>query len=46
MDNNDRAMRAWLSDPPPPTPRTYSPGEEHKWYKMMGATDFLPEWER
>ena len=44
--NKDRAMRGWLSDPPPPPPRTYAPGEEHKWYKMMGATDLLPERER
>jgi hypothetical protein len=43
---NDKAMRGWLSDPPPPTPRPYIPGEEHKWYKMMGATDLLPEREQ
>jgi hypothetical protein len=41
MDSKDRAMRGWLADPPPP-PRTYAPGEEHKWYKMMGAAHLLP----
>ena len=43
VDNKGRAVRGWLSDPPPPPPRTYTPGEEHKWYKMMGATDLLPQ---
>ena len=46
VDNKGRAVRGWLSDPPPPPPRTYAPGEEYKWYKMMGATDLLPERER
>ena len=45
VDNNDRAMRGWLSDPPPP-PREHRPGEEYKWYKMMGAVHMLPERER
>jgi hypothetical protein len=35
MNNKDKAMRGWLGTPPPP-PRTYPPGEERKWYKMMG----------
>jgi hypothetical protein len=42
MDNTQRAMRGWLTDSPPPPPRTYAPGEEHKWYKMMGAAHLLP----
>ncbi len=46
MDQKDRAMRGWLTDSPPPPPRPYIPGEEHKWYKMMGATDLVPERER
>jgi hypothetical protein len=37
----DRAMQGWLTDPPPPS-RTYAPGEEHKWYKMMSAAHHLP----
>lgn len=39
-ERNDRAMQGWLGDPPPPS-RTYAPGEEHKWYKMMGAAQLL-----
>lgn len=31
-----KAERGWLADPPPP-PREYIPGEEHKWRVMMGA---------
>jgi hypothetical protein len=46
MDNTQRAMRGWLTDTPPPPPRIYAPREEHKWYKMMGATDLLPQQER
>jgi hypothetical protein len=42
----ERAMRGWLTDPPPPPPRDYHPGEEHKWYKMMGAAHLLPPRER
>ena len=45
VDNNDRAMRGWLSDPPPP-PREHRPGEEYKWYKMMGAAHLLPPQEK
>jgi hypothetical protein len=37
-----RAMQGWVTDSPPPPPRTYAPGEEHKWYKMMGAAHLLP----
>ena len=40
MDN--KAMQGWLAADPPPPPRTYAPGEEHKWYKMMGAAHLLP----
>jgi hypothetical protein len=36
-----RAERGWLADPPPPPPRAYIPGEENKWYLMMGARDAL-----
>jgi hypothetical protein len=36
-DNKDRAMQGWLTDAPPPPPRTYPPGEEHKWYRMSGG---------
>ena len=46
VDNKERAMRGWLTDSPPPPPRTYIPGEEYKWYKMMGAAHMLPERER
>lgn len=40
MDN--KAMQGWLAADPPPPPRTYAPGEERKWYKMMGAAHLLP----
>jgi hypothetical protein len=43
MDNKDKAMKGWLTDTPPPTPREKTPGEEHKWYKMMGAAHLLPQ---
>ena len=46
VGNKGRAVRGWLSDPPPPPPRTYAPGEEHKWYKMMGAAHLLPRQQR
>ena len=36
-----KAERGWLADPPPPPPRAYIPGEENKWYLMMGARDVL-----
>jgi hypothetical protein len=39
------SMRGWLTDAPPPPPRDYHPGEEHKWYKMMGAAHLLPRQE-
>jgi hypothetical protein len=42
MDNKDRARQGWLTDNPPAPPRTYPPGEEHKWYRMMGAAHLLP----
>ena len=32
-----KAERRWLADPAPPPPREYIPGEENKWYLMMGA---------
>jgi hypothetical protein len=32
-----KAERGWLADPAPPPPREYIPGEENKWYLMMGA---------
>lgn len=35
-----RAERGWLADPPSP-PRAYIPGEENKWFLMMGARDAL-----
>jgi hypothetical protein len=35
------AERGWLADPPPPPPRAYIPGEENKWFLMMGARDAL-----
>ena len=43
MTHNERearkkkAQRGWLADPAPPPPRKYIPGEENKWYLMMGA---------
>ena len=36
-----RAERGWLADPAPPPPREYIPGEESKWYLMMGARNLL-----
>ena len=36
-----KAERGWLADPSPVPPRAYIPGEENKWYKMMGATYLL-----
>ena len=36
-----RAKRGWLADPPPLPPRAYIPGEEKKWFLMMGARDAL-----
>ena len=32
-----KAERGWLADPAPPPPQEYIPGEENKWYLMMGA---------
>ena len=37
----NKAERGWLADPPPPPPRAYIPGEENKWFLMMGARDAL-----
>jgi hypothetical protein len=39
---DDKAMQGWLAADPPPPRRTHAPGEEHKWYKMMGAAHLLP----
>ena len=36
-----KAERSWLADPPPLPPRAYIPGEENKWFLMMGARDAL-----
>ena len=36
-----KAERGWLADPPPLPPRAYIPGEEKKWFLMMGARDAL-----
>ena len=36
-----RAERGWLADPAPPPPREDIPGEENKWYLMMGARNLL-----
>ena len=36
-----KAERGWLADPPPLPPRAYIPGEENKWFLMMGARDAL-----
>ena len=38
-----KAERGWLADPPPPPPRAYIPGEENKWYLMMGARHLLEQ---
>ena len=32
-----RAERGWLADPPPRPPRETIPGEENKWFLMMGS---------
>jgi hypothetical protein len=42
----DDAAQGWIAQPPPPPPRTYAPGEEYKWYKMMGAGHLLPAQEK
>ena len=39
--NKLAATRGWLADPPPLPPRAYIPGEENKWFLMMGARDAL-----
>ena len=36
-----QAESGWLADPAPSPPRAYVPGEENKWYKMVGATYLL-----
>lgn len=36
-----KAERGWLVDPPPKPPRTPIPGEENKWYLMMGARHLI-----
>jgi len=36
-----KAERGWLADPAPPPPREYIPGEEARWYLMMGARNLL-----
>ena len=41
MDQKDRAMRGWLGEPPPERERTPL-SHEHKWRKMMGAAEPLP----
>ena len=38
-----KAERGWLADPPPSPPQTYIPGEENKWYLMMGARHLLEQ---
>lgn len=38
-----RAERGWLADPPPQPPRPAIPGEENKWYLMMGARHLLAQ---
>ena len=35
------AERGWLADTPPSPPRAYIPGEENKWFLMMGGRDAL-----
>ena len=40
MDN--KAMQGWLAADPPPPPRTFAPGEEHKWYKMRARRICCP----
>ena len=36
-----QAERGWLADPPPAPSRGYIPGEENKWFLMMGARYLL-----
>lgn len=36
-----KAERGWLADPAPPPPSEGIPGEEIKWYLMMGARYLL-----
>jgi len=38
-----RAERGWIADPPPAPPTPYRPGQDTKWYLMMGARRLLTE---
>ena len=38
-----KAERGWLGDPPRAPPQAYIPGEENKWYLMMGARHLLEQ---
>ena len=37
----EKAVRGWLADPPPKPPRESIPGEENKWFLMMGARHLI-----
>ena len=41
-----RAERGWITESPPTPPRMLRPGEEKKWYLMMGATNLLQKFDR
>jgi len=40
-ERKKRAERGWLVDPAPKPPRELTPGEERKWFLMMGARYLL-----
>lgn len=42
-DRKRRAERGWIAEPPPMPANPYRPGQETKWYLMMGARRLLEE---
>ena len=38
-----KAERGWLADRPRLPPRAYIPGEDNKWYLMMGTRHVLEQ---
>ena len=42
-DRKRRAERGWIAETPPKPASPYRPGQETKWYLMMGARRLLEE---
>jgi len=42
-DRKARAERGWIAEPPPVPASPYRPGQDTKWYLMMGARRLLEE---